>query len=98
MNDNLIIYGATARELGLSPRIYEEGEEILLTFKGRINLLRGLYAAAFHVTLPEQNKPIFLIGSICQFSVSETASFIGMVDLNCTASESQLEESIVSSA
>ncbi|MGD0401065.1 MAG: ABC transporter ATP-binding protein [Syntrophobacteraceae bacterium] len=94
MNDALTLYCATSQELGLSPRNYEEGEEILLSFKGRINLLRGLYVVGVKVTLPSQDTEILYLKSLYQFYVHETVSFSGMVDLNCTASESQIKESI----
>ena len=95
MRDELIIYYGAAQHLGLPPRIYEEGEEILLRFKGKINLLRGLYAVIFGVSLPSQSAHILLARTISKFYVQETASLSGIADLNCTVSESQLEESII---
>ena len=92
MRDLLTIYHAAAQQLGVPSRIYEEGEEILLKFKGRINLLKGLYVVRFRVSLSTQDTHILPVSAICQFYVHETVSLSGMADLNCTASESHLEE------
>ncbi len=98
MTDGLSMYHAAAQQLGVPPRIYEEGEEVLLSFKGKINLLRGLYSVGFRVCIQPQGTHILPLHSICQFHVHETASIWGMVDLDCTASESRIEESIISCA
>ena len=95
MKDELDIYRVEAHQLGLPLRIYEEGEEILLRFKGNVNLLRGLYAVGFRVSISSQDTYILHVDEICQFYVHETISFDGMVDLNCTVSESQFEEGII---
>ncbi|MGA7490924.1 MAG: ABC transporter ATP-binding protein [Syntrophobacteraceae bacterium] len=95
IKDSLDIYQAEAQQLGVSPRIYEKGEEILLSFKGKINLLRGLYDVGFKIVLSGQDTAIFRINTIHKFYVHETASLLGMVDFSCTASESRLEGSII---
>ncbi|MGO9314094.1 MAG: ABC transporter ATP-binding protein [Syntrophobacteraceae bacterium] len=95
IKDDLCVFAANAQQLGVSPRIHEEGEEILLTFKGKINLLRGLYSFGFRVSLPSKDNETVIWHSIHQFYVHETASLDGIVDIECTASESQPEEGII---
>jgi lipopolysaccharide transport system ATP-binding protein len=87
MTDRLSMYHTSAQELGLPSRTYEEGEEIVLNFKGTINLLRGLYFVALRVSLLPQGTYVLPMQSICEFYVHENVSIWGMVDLNCTVSE-----------
>jgi lipopolysaccharide transport system ATP-binding protein len=95
MTDRLSMYHASAQQIGLPSRIYEEGEEILLSFKGKINLLRGLYSVGFRVCLLSEGTHVLPIQSLCKFYVHENISIWGMVDVNCTVSESKIEGSII---
>lgn len=87
VTDNLPLYDVAAQELGLEPRNYLSGEQITISFKGKINLLRGLYSAGFNVYLPSRAQHLLIIPSLYQFYVQENASFEGIADLACRVSE-----------
>ena len=87
VTDNLSLYDVAAQELGLAARNYESGEQVMVVFKGKINLLRGLYSAGFNVYLPSRAKHLLEVPSLYQFYVHESASYSGIADLACSASE-----------
>jgi lipopolysaccharide transport system ATP-binding protein len=87
VNDNLSLYDVAAQELGLPSRNYERGECIVVSFKGKLNLLRGLYSIGFNLYLPSRAIHLLDVPSIYQFYVHENASFSGVADLACQVSE-----------
>lgn len=91
VSDNLCLYDVAAQECGLPPRVYHQGEHVLIRFAARAHLLRGTYTIGFNVYLPSEDRHLIYANSLYHFSIQENGSYQGIVDIECRPSESRVE-------
>jgi hypothetical protein len=85
--DQLRVYDVAMQELGLLPRRYEAGEEVVVRVVGRAHLLRGVYTLGFNIFVPSEHDFAYRDPYLLQFIVREDSSYAGLADLACQASE-----------
>jgi lipopolysaccharide transport system ATP-binding protein len=88
LSDQLRIHDMAAQECGLAVRDYRAGEEVTLRLCGQANLLRGVYTLGFNVCLPAEQAHAFHDPFLHQFTIQESSSYAGIVDLATRATES----------
>jgi lipopolysaccharide transport system ATP-binding protein len=87
ITDQLRLFDVAAQECGLASRTYEAGEVVTVQWKGKLNLLRGVYALGCVVFVPSEQSHAYRDLYMHQFTVHEDGSYAGMVDLGVKAVE-----------
>ncbi len=91
LSDQMRVHDMAAQECGVPLRDYGAGEEVTLRLSGRAHLLRGVYAVGVHVILPVEQVVALHTPYLQRFSVVESASSGGVVDLAMRAEETGAE-------
>jgi energy-coupling factor transporter ATP-binding protein EcfA2 len=87
LNDQLRVHEMAAQECGLTPRVYDRGEEVTLRLRGLLQLLRGVYTLGFTIFLPAEHAFAFHEIYLHQFTVHDHASSGGVAHLGLRAEE-----------
>lgn len=79
--DLLYCYGITTQELGHGLFSSEAGERVSVSFRFQAHLSRGHYRFNLNVRQPNAAAFLFVAESVAQFSIVESRSYDGVVDL-----------------